>query len=115
VPAALAMRRYSRPVDVVIEVADDLLPENSGRWRLRAPGGAADGDPAAAGPASCERTSAAADVTLPVQSLGAAYLGGTRLGALAAAGLARQARPGALAALSAAMSWEPAPWSPTGF
>jgi predicted acetyltransferase len=115
VPAALAMRRYSCPVDVVIEVTDDLLPENSGRWRLRAPGPAAGGDPAAAAPAACERTSAAADVTLPVESLGAAYLGGTRLGGLAAAGLARQARPGALAALSAAMSWDPPPWSPTGF
>jgi predicted acetyltransferase len=115
VPAALAMRRYSCPVDVVIEVTDDLLPENSGRWRLRAPGLAAGSDPAAAALAACERTSAAADVTLPVQSLGAAYLGGTRLGALAAAGLARQARPGALAALSAAMSWEPPPWSPTRF
>jgi hypothetical protein len=54
-------------------------------------------------------------VILPVQSLGAAYLGGTRLSALAAAGLAQQARPGAVAALSAALSWDPAPWCPTGF
>lgn len=109
VPEALAMRRYSCAVDVVIEVADDLIAENAGRWRLRAPG------LAAGEPATCERTSAAADLTVPVQSLGAAYLGGTRLGALAAAGLAEQARPGAIAALSAALSWEPAPWSPTIF
>ena len=67
------------------------------------------------GRATCERTSAAADVTLPVQSLGAAYMGGTTLGALARAGLAEQARPGAIAALSGALSWEPAPWSPTIF
>jgi predicted acetyltransferase len=109
VPQALAGRRYSCPVDMVIEVADDLFAENAGRWRLRAPGRAEDAR------ATCERTSAAADVTLPVQSLGAAYLGGTTLGALARAGLAEQARPGAIAALSTALSWEPAPWSPTIF
>jgi predicted acetyltransferase len=110
VPQALAGRRYSCPVDVVIEVVDDLLAENAGRWRLRATGRAAEGERA-----TCERTSAAADVTLPVQALGAAYMGGTTLGTLAAAGLAAQARPGAIAALSTALSWEPAPWSPTTF
>ena len=109
VPEALAERHYSCPVDTVIEVADDLFEQNAGRWRLRAPGRES------AERATCERTSQAADVTLPVQSLGAAYLGGTRLGALAGAGLAEQARPGAIAALSTAMSWEPAPWSPTLF
>ena len=109
VPEALAGRRYSCPVDVVIDVTDDVIAENTGRWRLRAPGRAEDGR------ATCERTSAAADVTLPVQSLGAAYMGGTTLGALARAGLAEQASPGAIAALSTALSWEPAPWSPTGF
>jgi predicted acetyltransferase len=109
---ALTQRRYACAVDVVIEVADDLFAENAGRWRLRAP------DPAAvAGPAraSCERTSAPADLFLPVRALGAAYLGGTKLGALAGAGLVTEIRPGALAALSAAMSWDPAPWSPTVF
>jgi predicted acetyltransferase len=109
VPEALAGRRYSCPVDVVIEVADDVLAENTGRWRLRAPGRAEDRG------ATCERTSAAADVTLPVQSLGAAYMGGTTLGALASAGQAEEARRGAIAELSTALSWEPAPWSPTGF
>jgi predicted acetyltransferase len=109
VPEALAGRRYSCPVDTVIEVADGLLSQNTGRWRLRAPG------LESAERAACERTSKAADVTVPVQSLGAAYLGGTRLGALAGAGLAEQARPGAIAALSTAMSWEPAPWSPMLF
>jgi predicted acetyltransferase len=111
VPDALTQRRYSCAADVVIEVADERLPENAGRWRLRAPG------PEGAGSerATCERTSAAADVILPVQSLGATYLGGTRLGALAGAGLAEEVRPGALATLSAALSWDPAPWCPTGF
>ncbi len=114
VPEALTRRRYACPVDVVIEVADDLLAENAGRWRLRAPGALA-GGPAAQHAVSCERTSAAAEVTLPVRALGAAYLGGTRLADLAAAGLVREERPGAVAALSTAMSWEPAPWCPAGF
>jgi predicted acetyltransferase len=111
VPGALAQRRYAGAVDVVIEVRDDLLAENAGRWRLRAPGPA---DPAA-GAATCEPTSAPADLACPVQALGAAYLGGTRLGALAGAGLVTEIRPGTLTALSAAMSWDPAPWCPTTF
>ena len=115
VPESLARRRYACPVDVVIEVSDELLAENAGRWRLRA-GPRAGGDgPAAASRASCERTSAPADVVLPVEALGAAYLGGTRLGALAGAGLAAELRPGAVAALSAALAWDPAPWCPAIF
>jgi len=107
VSRALANRQYAREVDIVVEVIDELLAGNAGRWRLQA-------GPAAEG-ASCERTSAPADVVLPVQSLGAAYLGGTGLGALARAGLVCQTRPGAVAELSAAMSWDPPPWSPMIF
>ena len=51
-------------------------------------------------------------MTLPVAALGAAYLGGTRLGSLAEAGLVTEARAGSLAVLSTAMSWEPAPLVP---
>jgi predicted acetyltransferase len=104
---ALSQRRYACPVDLVIEVTDDLLTSNAGRWRLQA------GGPAS--PACCERTTAPADVALPVQALGATYLGGTRLGALAAAGLAAERRAGALAGLSTALAWDPAPWCPTIF
>jgi hypothetical protein len=49
-------------------------------------------------------------VALDVTELGAAYLGGTALGALASAGLVTELRPGAVRELSAAMSWDPAPW-----
>jgi len=108
VPAALSGRSYAAPVDAVIEVADGLCPWNAGRWRLRAQG---PGGPAAA----CERTGDPADLALPVSALGAAYLGGTRLGALAGAGLVTQLREGSLAAVSAAMSWDPAPWCPMVF
>jgi len=109
VPAALASRRYSCPADVVIEVTDDLLPANAGRWRLQCPGT----DDAAA--ATCERTTAAADIQLPVAALGAGYLGGVRLGSLATAGLITEHTKGALAALSAAMYSDPAPWCPSKF
>jgi predicted acetyltransferase len=106
-PAALARRAYAGPADVVLEVTDALLPANAGRWRLRAaePGGAAD----------CARTDEPADIALDVRELGAAYLGGTRLAALAAAGLVSELRPGAVGRLSTAMSWDPAPWCPRIF
>jgi predicted acetyltransferase len=111
VPSALAQRRYACAVNVVIEVADQLCPQNAGRWRL-----AAQADAALAGwPATCEPTTAPADVVLPVWALGAAYLGGTGLGAMANAGLVTEVTPGSLAALSTAMSWEPAPWCPMTF
>ena len=106
VPGALAARRYSCPIDTVIEVRDELLPDNAGRWRLQA------GD---SGAASCEQTTAVPDVSVGVRELSAAYLGGTRLGALADAGLVTGHRPGALTRLSAAMSWDPSPWCPVAF
>jgi predicted acetyltransferase len=108
---ALAQRRYACPVDVVIEVADELCPQNQGRWRLTA---ATTSAPSGFS-GTCERTTAPADLVLPVRALGAAYLGGTRLGALAAAGQVTEVTPGTVAALSTAMSWDPAPWCPLIF
>jgi predicted acetyltransferase len=114
VPGALARRRYSGPADVVIEVRDELLPSNAGRWRLATAGAAPDGGGLEA---SCDPagTSGAADVVLDVTELGAAYLGGIPLGALAAAGLVTEGRPGAVRQLSAALSWDIAPWCPVNF
>ncbi len=107
VPAALAGRGYSAPVDVVIEVRDGLIPANAGRWHLTAAGVAA--------AASCVPTTAAAGLALDITELGAAYLGGTTLGAMAAAGLVTELRPGAVRELSAAMGWDLAPWCPVSF
>ena len=87
-PAALTSRSYSSAVDVVIEVTDDRLPANAGRWRLAA-GGPADGVKP-----TCERTTAEPDLVMPVVALGAAYLGGTRLGGLADAGSHHRGTPG---------------------
>ena len=52
---------------------------------------------------------AAADVTLDVTELGAAYLGGTTLAELAGAGLVAEGRPGAVRQLSAALAGIPLP------
>ena len=100
-PRALAQRTYRAPVDVVLEVADDVCPWNAGRWRL-----AAD-----ATGATCEPTTAPADLALGVLELGAAYLGGTPLATLGAAGRVEEATPGALAATSHAFLGERPPWA----
>jgi predicted acetyltransferase len=105
-PAALTQRRYACPVNVVLDVRDRVLPANAGRWRLQAD---------ETGQASCEPVDADAELSLDIADLGAAYLGGTRLGALAAAGRVEQLRAGALGQLSAAMAWDPAPWCPVIF
>ncbi|MFD5103189.1 GNAT family N-acetyltransferase [Streptomyces albidochromogenes] len=98
---ALEARAYLAPVDVVFEVSDPLCPWNEGRWRLT-------GD--AKGGAACKRTDEAADLALSVRELGAAYLGGVSLAALAAAGRVRELRPGALAEASVAFGSTTVPW-----
>ncbi|WP_432094404.1 GNAT family N-acetyltransferase [Streptomyces sp. bgisy100] len=105
VGAALAARTYAAPVDVVFEVADAFCPWNGGRWRLT-------GD---ARGASCEPTGDEPDLRLSVRELGAAYLGGCTLTALADAGRVQELRPDALAEASAAFRSDRAPWLPHGF
>lgn len=105
VGAALAARTYAGPVDLVLDVEDAFCPANTGRWRLS---GDAKG-------ATCERTADPADLALPVRALGAAYLGGSSLRALAGAGLVRELRPGALTEASAAFRGDVEPWLPHGF
>ncbi|WP_327306751.1 GNAT family N-acetyltransferase [Streptomyces sp. NBC_01298] len=105
-PAALTARAYGAPLDVVLEVEDAFCPWNAGRWRLTA---------GADGAATCTRTEAPADLEVSVRELGAAYLGGVTLNSLAAAGLVREVRPGALARTSRAFAGDVAPWLPHGF
>jgi len=105
VGGALEARTYQAPVDVVFDVEDAFCPWNTGRWRLT-------GDPKGA---SCVRTEDAADLALSVRELGAAYLGGTSLTALASAGRVRELRQGALTEASSGFSSAVAPWLPHGF
>lgn len=106
VRAALSGRRYARPVDVTIAVTDDRCPWNAGTWRLSA---------GADGVASCERSDTAADVSLEIEALGAAYLGGTPLTSLAAAGRVSTTDPSRLVELSLAFGWSRQPWCPVIF
>lgn len=104
VPTALGQRKYASAVDVVLDVRDEFLPENSGRWRLTS------GGPDHGGDAHCERSTAPASLLMTVQALGAGYLGGASFGQLAAAGHVSELTSGALARLAAAMSWDTRPW-----
>jgi predicted acetyltransferase len=101
VPAALRARSYAADPHVVLDVSDAFCPWNAGRYRLA--GGA------------CEPTDAEPDLALDASALGAAYLGGTLLTELAAAGRVTELRPGALARASAAFRADVAPWCPEIF
>jgi predicted acetyltransferase len=95
-PAALAGRRYQGDLDVVLDVTDELIPDNAGRWRVSAE---------AFAEASVSRTNDPADIALDVRELGAAYLGGTSLAELAAAGLVTESTPGSLERSAVAFGW----------
>jgi predicted acetyltransferase len=104
-PAALTGRRYAAPVDVVVEVRDDLCPWNAGRWHLR-------GDRDAT---TCTPTEADPLLRLGIEDLGAVYLGGTTLTTLAAAGRVTASDAEALGKASVAFGWDVAPWCPVVF
>jgi predicted acetyltransferase len=105
VGTALAGRTYARDVEVVIEVVDDFLPWNAGRWLL-------EGGPEGA---RCESTSRDADLTLHVRDLGAVYLGRPSLARLGRAGLVEEHTAGALTATAEAFSTSRLPFLDTGF
>jgi predicted acetyltransferase len=94
VPAALASRTYARDIDVVLDVHDDVLPGNAGRYRLS---GDATG-------ASCEPTTAPADLQVTAAQLGASYLGGTSLASFALTDGLEERRKGALSEAAVALS-----------
>jgi predicted acetyltransferase len=100
VGAALAGRRYQSDLDVVLDVADEVLPANSGRWLVRAGEGQE---------AEVARTDRAADLAVDVRELGAAYLGGISLVELARAGLVAELTQGSLVPASLAFGWHRAP------
>ncbi|MFC0848337.1 GNAT family N-acetyltransferase [Streptomyces noboritoensis] len=105
VGTALSSRSYSSPVDLVLDVSDSFCGWNAGRWRLSGDGKGA----------VCSGTADRADVALSARDLGAAFLGGVSLSALASAGRARELREGALTEATAAFTTPLAPWLPHGF
>jgi predicted acetyltransferase len=98
---ALSGRKYSADGSIVFDVTDDFCPWNEGRWKLE--GGTA------------ERTSDEADLKLPVQSLGSAFLGGVSFAALACAGRVEELRDGAIGRADALFRWDRHPWCPEIF
>jgi GNAT superfamily N-acetyltransferase len=105
-PEALQARTWGEPCDVVVEVADTAAPWNDGTWRIEVD---------RCGAATVQRTDAEADVSLSVEALGSAYLGGGNLVALQRAGLVGERRRGAVAELWRSMRTDIAPTAAIGF
>jgi predicted acetyltransferase len=97
---ALAARSFNDAEPAVLEVTDALFPRNTGRWKVGPEPGPTDDD---------------ADVALDVADLASAYLGAFTFERLAAAGRARELRPGGLARATALFATPIPPWCPEGF
>lgn len=105
--AALAARSYATSDALVLDVVDPFRPDGAAAGRFRLEGGP-DG-------ATCvPEKSADADVTLSVESLGSAYLGGVRWSTLATAGRV-DATPDVLKRADAMFTSTPLPFCNTGF
>lgn len=101
VPAALAARGYRAAEPVVIEVRDELLPANAGRYRI-SPTGAA-------------RTREPADLTVGVGALGSLYLGDVRPSTLALVGAITTHNGTALSRADRLFAADDIPWCGTFF
>ncbi len=85
---ALKNRSYSAAGEIVIKLLDDFCTWTQGNYLLRVD---------AHGVATCEKTDQSPDVTMPVASLGAIYMGGFHLADLQRAGRVQEHRRGAVA------------------
>lgn len=101
VDAALQARSYESGPEVVLAVEDELLPDNSGRYRVSA--------------GHVTRVDQPPDLSMDVAALASAYLGGARFATLALAGRVVEHREGALADADRLFRTAAAPFSGTGF
>jgi predicted acetyltransferase len=101
VGAALSARSYATEDALVLELADEFLPANAGRWRIA--GGAA------------EPTDDEPDLALDVQELASLYLGSFGASELVRAGLVRELREGAASRADALFATPRKPWTPEIF
>ena len=104
IPAALGGRVYSAAGRLVLDVRDPFMPDNEARYELEAgPDGA-----------EARRTTAAPDLELPVDALGALYFGAHSVTTLAAAGRVGGSEE-ALATAARMFAWPRRPWCPEDF
>ena len=96
IEAALSARTYNGDGTIVLELADEFMPENAGRWRVSA--------------GAVERTDDGADLALDVNGLGSVYLGGFRFGELVRASRALELRAGAADDADALFATAVQPW-----
>lgn len=94
-PLAVSERGHAGDVDLVLEVSDEIIGENAGRWRWQSLDGF--------GELTAHDGSSGSDLTLDIRDLSAVWLGGQTVAARAAAGFVLEHRPGAVAELDAAL------------
>lgn len=104
-PAALAGRSYRGDGHLVIEVTDELMPANAGRWLMKVGGGKAE----------LSSTTDAPDLACDITDVGAAYLGAFGFIQLADAGRARELAAGGLERADALFRTDRDPWCPKVF
>ncbi len=104
VPAALTARSYPGTGRLNIGIRDRIVAANEGTWALDA---SPDG-------ATCEPTTAPADLEMDIELLGAIYLGGHRVDTLVRSGRIG-GTPEAAALADALFRWHRAPWCPEVF
>jgi predicted acetyltransferase len=104
-PAALTARGYDATDRVVLEVHDEQVTTNAGRWSLEV---SPDGS-------TCTHTDDDADVTLHASTLATLFLGGYRATMLADAGRLTGAAPGVVRRLDRLFSVARSPWTSFDF
>ncbi len=100
VEGALRARSFADAQPVVLEVDDDVLPANAGRYAVGSEPGRTDAEP---------------DVALHAADLASTYLGAFSFAQLAAAGRTRELRPGGLARADELFATPLPPYCPEGF
>jgi predicted acetyltransferase len=96
VGGSLSARSYSGDGEIVLEVTDELFPENAGRWRVSAAG--------------AERTEQAAGLKLDITGLGTVYLGGFGFADLVRASQAEELTSGAAERADGLFRTDALPW-----
>jgi predicted acetyltransferase len=100
VERALSARSYAAEGELSFELADALVPENEGAWRVVASDGGA----------SVERRDREPELRFDVRTLASVYLGGFSFAELQAAGLVEELAGGAVARADALFRTPRAPW-----